>query len=167
MNALLWRRRYPKLTFGALGKFINTIIESRQSMSIPVNTECHVSYVKCSLGRINDSKDQLLPNRDLKPIRKVHNWHWEDLFGKAICIPHMVDKQSSPVWGPLEKVWNSALIPEKKQGALLTAEGNEHGENTECLQCYWLWQWTVCSLPGQYGIWKLPLSRRMAHRAAF
>lgn len=58
----------------ALGNFLNTITESRQWMSIPVNIGCQVSNVKCSLGRINGSKDQLLPNRDFKLMRKIHNW---------------------------------------------------------------------------------------------
>lgn len=157
MNGLHQRK---KLALSTLRKSLNMSMERNNLWASLLKLDVMFSDVKCSLGRINGSKNQSLPNMDLKLMRRINNWHWGEFLkrlrtflkrgidGHLLTVRHMGEsgKQGTNTW--VKHLWTS-----------LIAEGNEDSENTRkvfAASLVALPKWAMCPVPGQHGIWKLP-----------
>ena len=121
------------------------------------------SDVKSSFGGINGSKNQSLPNKDLKLMRKIHNWHWEEFLERLHAfLRRWINSHLLTVRHTGESGRQCTDTWVKNLGTFSTAEDNEDGENTRKVSAVLLAalpEGAVCPLPGQYGIWKLPYVR--------
>lgn len=158
--AFITGKRYPKLALSTLRKSENISMERKNLWASLLKLDVMFSDVKCSLGRINGSKNQSLPNKDLKLMRKIHNWRWGEFLerlhtflkwgidGHLLTMRHKgkSGKQGANTW--VKHLWTFVI-----------AEGNEDGENTRkvfAVSLVALPKWAMCPVPGQYGIWILP-----------